>query len=212
MPRVFVPEIYDSGGDVRLGLWKMTDEPSALIAACPELENFRQELMQYKSKARRTEFLSVRALLHDMEGCVPEIMHNDDGKPFLQSGGNISISHTRGYAAVILSESHNVAVDIEYMDERVCRIAGRFLRPDENAGTAFEKLLAWCGKETLYKLHSADKLGFRDMRVGCIMSGAESSSLSGHFFVENLKRKTRVRIDYIATDLFVMTCAVEKNA
>lgn len=211
MPRVFLPEIYGGAEDVRVGLWQIAGSPSSLITACPVLESFRGELEKYKSAARRMEFLAVRALLWNMNGRVPEIMHNKDGKPFLADGCNISISHTHGYAAVILSEKHNVAVDIEYMNERVCRIAGRFLRPDEKADTVLEKLLAWCGKETLYKLHSGDKLAFHDMRVEGIVQGAEVPLSSGHFYVENLKRKIRVRMDYIATEMFVMTCAVEKN-
>ncbi len=46
-------------------------------------------------------------------------------------GYHISISHTLGYVAVILSRDYEVGVDIEYVSDRVNRISSRFLRDDE---------------------------------------------------------------------------------
>ena len=120
MPRVEF-SIPIAGSDCRIGLWKMTESEEELYAGVPELIRYRHVVCNMKSSARRLEFLCVRSLLMDMMGG----MH---GKPYLECGKNISISHTRGYVAVILSDNSDVAIDIEYMDERVCRIADRFLR------------------------------------------------------------------------------------
>ena len=78
---------------------------------------------------------------------------------------HVSISHTVGYVAVILSRDYEVGIDIEYVSERVGRIAARFLRNDENFTDCRQLLTAWCAKETMYKLFSSDHLGYQEMRV-----------------------------------------------
>lgn len=212
MPRLYIPEISDNTDEYVLGLWKMTDSVSSLFSSHPELIACSSSMSELKSEVKRLEYISVRALLLDMKGNLLEIKHNESGKPFLSDGDdNISISHTCGYAAVILSEKYNVAVDIEYISDRICRVADRFLRADERADSVIQKIISWCAKETLYKLHSADKLGFQDMRIVEVETVNGVVPSSGTFYAENLKRSTRVLMSYIVTDMFVITFAVEKS-
>ena len=210
MPRLYLPEISSSPNDYLLGLWEMSDSPSSLLTDYPDLRKCTAGMLDKKSEVKRLEYISVRALLLDIMGYVPDIKHNIDGKPLLLGGENISISHTRGYAAVILSKKYNVAVDIEYISDRVCRIADRFLRDDEDAESTIQKIISWCAKETLYKLHSSEKLRFQDMRIENVKDINDSMSSSGTFYIENLKRSVRILMSYIVTDMFVITYAVEK--
>ena len=207
MPRVEF-SIPIAGSDCRIGLWKMTESEEELYAGVPELIRYRHVVCNMKSSARRLEFLCVRSLLMDMMGGMHEIIHNSDGKPYLECGKNISISHTRGYVAVILSDNSDVAIDIEYMDERVCRIADRFLRDDEKTDETIEKLLSWCAKESLYKLYSQDKLVFHEMKISglCGLSDLDSR----YFYIENLKRRHCVKMFFVANEAFVLTYAIEK--
>ena len=80
-------------------------------------------------------------------------------------GYHISISHTLGYVAVILSRDYEVGVDIEYVSDRVNRISSRFLRDDEVFADTTDKLIAWCAKETMYKLFSSEYLALKDIKV-----------------------------------------------
>lgn len=211
MPRLYIPEISKDGEDYTLGLWKMTDIPSSLIRRFSELRTCAVEMYDRKSEVKRLEYISVRALLLDMKGYLPEISHDENGKPLISDGEHISISHTRGYAAVIVSDKYNVAVDIEFISDRVCRVSNRFLRDDESADSVLMKIVSWCAKETLYKLHSSDRLGFHDMRIGHIKKDNGVIANSGQFYIENLKRQTRVLMSYVVTDMFVITFAVEKS-
>lgn len=113
---------------------------------------------------------------------------------------HISISHTKGYAALILSDAEEVGIDIEYLSDRVERIAPRFIRYDEHAETTLQKLLLWSAKETVYKLFSEDALGFFDMRLLTFADGLMR--------VENIKRKIIVDVCYETTDDYVLTYAV----
>ncbi len=195
---------------VRIGLWKMTETETELCAKDVSLNELAKSLSGIKSQSRRLEVLSVRQLLAEMLGYIPDVQHNEDGKPYLVTKSlamNLSISHTKGYAAVILSEKCNVAIDIEYRSERVCRIADRFLREDERPFTTEGKLLCWCAKETLYKLHSSDKLTFSEMRT-CRLP-QPNGPFRGTFLIENLRRKQKITVYYVITADFVLTYALE---
>lgn len=214
MPRLELPQITCSDTDVhrtdfKLGLWRISEDEEHFFDLCPELMSFSSDLSDMKSTARRLEYLAVRALLHDITGTVPKIFHNVNGKPSIQGIHSISISHTKCYASVILSDKYNVAVDIEYISERVCRITEKFLRMDEHPVDTVGKLLCWCAKETLYKLHSDDKLAFDEMRCFCSSDGTTVGC--GSFHIENLKRGVTLKMNYIVTETYVMTYAIEKS-
>ena len=80
-------------------------------------------------------------------------------------GYHISITHTIGYVAVILSQNYEVGIDIEYFSNRVNRIASRFLRCDEMFTNTLDTLTAWCAKETIYKLFSSEHLALQEIKV-----------------------------------------------
>ncbi len=115
-------------------------------------------------KGRYAEKCGEMQLLTAMIGHETVIGHNTDGKP-LVDGYHISISHTIGYVTIILSRVYEVGIDIEYVSKRVSRIASRFLRPDEPFADIRTQLVAWCAKETAYKLFSAEHLGYQEMKV-----------------------------------------------
>jgi phosphopantetheinyl transferase (holo-ACP synthase) len=114
---------------------------------------------------------------------------------------HISVSHTRGYAALLLSDDCRVGVDIEYRSDRVERIASRFIRPDERAETTDEKLLLWSAKEAVYKLFSEDRLGFFDMRALSIGDGYLTMWVA--------KKRIAVSVCYEFTDDYVLTYVLD---
>ena len=65
-------------------------------------------------RGRQAEKDGVYCVLTEMLGYEPLIEHNEDGKPMIE-GYHISISHTLGYVAVILSRDYELGVDIEYV-------------------------------------------------------------------------------------------------
>lgn len=128
-----------------------------------------------------------------------DFTHNGQGKPLFR-GYHVSISHTKGYAALILSKKSEVAVDIEYMSDRVERIASKFLRKDERADSLNAKLVHWCAKETVFKLFSEENLLFEDMRVKPFDTMADWAC-----DVENLKSGKTARVDFELAMDFVLT-------
>jgi len=209
MALVNIREVYPG---VSLGLWQMDETIAELCNLYPWLTSYLPALgKRYKNEGRKMEFLAVRVLLHEMllmAGCteaqiskIGEIQHNEAGKPLLK-GFHVSVSHTKGFAALIISKSQEVAVDIEYLSDRVERIAPKFLRKDEKAADLDSLLVHWCSKETVYKLFSSENLQFQEMRVKPFDAMADWNCE-----VENLKSKKKVVVDFELTMEFVLTYA-----
>ncbi|MCO6025807.1 4'-phosphopantetheinyl transferase superfamily protein [Prevotella cerevisiae] len=188
------------GPDIFLGLWAIQETEEEFFRMEPELSALRQFCFEhYHSQARRLEFLAVRALVHRL---VPEepltIGHEESGKPTL-SGWSISISHTVGYAAVLLSKKDPVGIDIEYYSNRVEKVASRFLRADEQAPDLSSLLIHWSAKETVYKYDSEEHLRYDEMRV-------HPFSLQDTFcLVDDLKVHRQLKVFFEVHRDFVLT-------
>ena len=207
MAVVNIREVYPG---VSLGLWQMDESPEQLFDLYPHLLPYRSSLDdKYKNDGRKLEFLAIRALMYEMlrvngasKGLLShagDFTHNGQGKPLFR-GYHVSISHTKGYAALILSKKSEVAVDIEYMSDRLERIASKFLRKDERADSLDAKLVHWCAKETVFKLFSEENLLFEDMRVKPFDTMADWAC-----DVENLKSGKTARVDFELAMDFVLT-------
>ena len=207
MAVVNIREVYPG---VSLGLWQMDESPEQLFDLYPHLLPYRSSLDdKYKNDGRKLEFLAIRALMYEMlrvngasKGLLShagDFTHNGQGKPLFR-GYHVSISHTKGYAALIFSKKSEVAVDIEYMSDRVERIASKFLRKDERADSLDSKLVHWCAKETVFKLFSEENLLFEEMRVKPFDTMSDWAC-----DVENLKSGKTARVDFELAMDFVLT-------
>ena len=167
-------------------------------------EEYADACRRFKNDGKRTERMSVRALLVDMNnGTLSVISYNDEGKPMLRDGRYISISHTKGFVAVIISEQHPVGVDVEYYSDRVGKVAKRFVREDEWTEDIDALLVIWSAKETVYKLFSEDNLWFDEMRTAPFHVQTE-----GFVEVENLKKGITVRVFYEINEDYVLTYSI----
>ena len=181
---------------VALGLWRITEQACDLPR--PEVA----DLTAYHG-GRLLEKLVTYALLRQMTGHDDWVIgHESSGKPFLDSL-HISVSHTRGWAALMLSAEHEVAVDIEYVSDRVGRVARRFMREDEDSGSLRSQLICWSAKETTYKFFADDRLAFCDMRMTSLGLAGQ-----GTLVVENLPRERSLPVCYALTADYVLTWAV----
>lgn len=183
-----------------LGIWRIEETVSEMLAMMPSLEKLQHVLDSYSRDARRLEVLSVHALVYIMTGDESLVVgHNEDGHPLLE-GWHVSISHTRGYAAVLLSRQDEVAVDVEYVSNRVAKIADRFIRDDEQDETITRQLVCWCTKEAIYKYFSSQHLALLDIRLRNYELLSE-----GCVFAENMQTGDTVTVNYNVTDSYVMT-------
>ena len=140
------------------GIWKIEESSDTLLSLLQNGEVCLSQLELIRTEQRRREWLASRVLLQELTGGPARIAYRPDGAPFLPDLPlHISISHTKGYAAVLLQERPAAGIDIEYRSGRVSKIRSRFMNPEEEAGIDKEHetehlLLHWCAKETLFKM------------------------------------------------------------
>lgn len=195
--------------DVILGVWAMDEYPNTDFSVVPETE---QVGLLSMCPSRQRERVAVYALLREMTGNVAKpLQHEPSGRPFID-GFNIGISHTKGYAAVILSKYRRVSVDIEYISDRVVGIASRFLCNDELISMGIDEydkcsynakrlLLAWCAKETVYKFYSDERLTFGNMVVSGLLDIGDRSA----FYCKNALNDQVLQILFDYNDKFAIT-------
>ena len=174
-----------------------------MLAICGKPHGARQSKgLQDQSKGSQDQSKASQGL---PVADVPMIGHAASGQPLLR-GYHVGVTHTKGYAALMLSKSCDVACDIEHFSDRVERIKSKFLRKDEKADDLDSLLVHWCGKETVYKLFPEDNLQFSQMRVGPFSTMSDWACE-----VENMKRGEKVRVDFELTMQFVLTYAFRKR-
>lgn len=149
----------------------MDESWDELRALLPDPALWQQAMQRFAAPHRRAEWLSVRVLLYHLLKEEKEICYLPSGKPRLADDSyHISISHTRGYVAVILGHTP-VGIDIEQYGTRVRRVAGRFMRSDEQAlpyrgDDTWSLLLHWSAKEVMFKCLDAVEVDFcRDLQI-----------------------------------------------
>ena len=148
-------------------IWKITEPFNDLkegVSLKPENET---RVLGMKSEIHQRGFLSVRCLLKEFGYVDSDLFYDDNGKPHLNDGKYISITHSFIFSAVIVSDEP-VGIDIEKQREKIAVIAHKFLEYEydylnENDINYIKKLtVLWCIKESLYKLYATPGLSFKN--------------------------------------------------
>ncbi len=151
-----------------VGIWQMDETPEELWSMLDYHADYVSFISQIRTEHRKKEWLAVRVLLKELLGEETLIAYSPNGAPYLPDKDvNISISHTKGYVAVILSDVAPVGIDIEYRNDRILKIKRKFINPDEEdsidkKNEAAHLLIYWCAKEALFKMIGKEGVDFRD--------------------------------------------------
>lgn len=217
MPLLYIERIDEY---TQLGTWQF-DACTHIEDVCPpDVYNQTRTMCNNRQK----ETAAVYALLNEMLGRGGWIIdHEDSGRPILRhSDMEISISHTKNYASIILSKRNRVAVDIEYISDRICKIEDKFMRGDEqayshklmqqiaitkksNTNKACILLLFWCAKETMYKYYSDEHLALQDIKIEQITSNGIDN---GNIICQNTLSGETKTLVYKVNDCTVLTYLV----
>ena len=163
---------YKTNG-IQWAVWKMEESLDTLFSLLPDARRVscEQEMQRFTSDRRKLEWLSVRVLLYSMLQEDKEIGYSSEGKPHLTDNSSfISISHTKGYVAVILSSVAPVGIDIEQYAQRVHKVSDRYIRSDEQTepyqgDMTWGLLLHWSAKEAVFKRMENADADLRKLRL-----------------------------------------------
>lgn len=187
-----------------LGIWRLEESQDELLALLDNRE-WSDDIISIKSESRRLEKLAVRVLLKELAGLEKDICYLETGKPYFKDGSyNISISHTKGYAAVILSKKYPVGVDIEQLSDRVIRVKSKYISDKEYIDRdkdVVHLLLHWSAKEAIYKLLDIPGIELKEE----VIIGRFKPEEEGVFTADILKTNQKVEVCYCVTPDFVLT-------
>ena len=152
--------------EAELIIWRMDETLEELLEMSQH--HYDHEIENISNDVRKKERIISRFLLETLVGKKVEVKYADSGKPFCD-GMHFSISHTKNFVAVIVSNKP-VGVDIEYKSDRIFRITEKFMHPDElkTLSECSEKqkfaLICWCAKETVFKIIEENGVDFAEMK------------------------------------------------
>ena len=135
---------------------------------------FFEKNISYRSDAthlqRKIEQMSARMALCQLDPYFPfeKVLKQPGKKPRLDAGiPDFSLTHTRKFAAAILSSTASVGIDIEKIDPRVLKVESRFLGHEEYKllPQHLEQRISWLTlfwsiKETVFKCFGQSAVDF----------------------------------------------------
>ncbi|WP_458628520.1 4'-phosphopantetheinyl transferase family protein [Winogradskyella sp. PC D3.3] len=148
-------------------IWKIEESYDALIQSLDLKPQSLQRVLGMKSELHQRGFLSVRHLLHEFGYTDQDLYYDENGKPHLNDGKHISITHSFTFSGVIVSDNE-VGIDIEKQREKIGVIAHKFVDYEYNylkpTDEDYIKRLTviWGIKESLYKLFATPGMLFKD--------------------------------------------------
>ena len=184
--------------DTEFALWRIEETADDLYKQL-QLDDTEKAYTKQLSKSKRyLHWLGTRVLLRKMLRTDEYIDCKVDvhGKPYLVSlPYHISLSHSFDYAAVMISKTSPVGIDIEQVKAKVERIAHKFLNEDElsfiNDKRKIEQLyVCWCAKEAVYKCYGQKEVSFADN------ISLKPFEFEGHGWLDAKLQKGNVNIDY----------------
>lgn len=196
-----MPAVKDlKTADYRLLVWKIEEDYSFFANQIILNYSESQELSYMVNEYRKLEWLATRFVQRQV--IKDTILKDEYGKPSLErKGGYISIAHCRNFAAVIYSKEAKVGLDIEPINEKVLKIANKFLSEEEQTLLEGEMsvtnyIAAWCVKEAVYKWFGKKNLSFKqNIRIESL--SVENQKALVAFSKEDMHENLALSIDTI---------------
>lgn len=194
------------------GIWKIDETWEELLQQSERPDEYLIALEGFTSENRKTEWLAVRLLLKYLLHHEAIIAYHENGVPYLPDYPyHISISHTKGYAAVLLDKVNPAGIDIEYRSDRVLRIKSRFMNEAESGALGDlhieQWLVCWSAKETVFKMMRQKAADLReDIHILSFLPNDVAADEGFLLLKEMMTPASAVyRVQYMITPDFVMT-------
>ncbi|MDV6169011.1 4'-phosphopantetheinyl transferase superfamily protein [Flavobacterium sp. DG1-102-2] len=153
--------------DTRLLIWKNTESLEEFFEQVKLKDTCSARIDGMKSELHKKGFLGVRMLLQEIGYTDFDLFYDNDGKPHLTDGMNISITHSYAFSAIIISKN-DIGIDMELQREKVITIADKFIEPEfayldptQLSDYMHKLIVIWGVKEAVYKMISRAGLSFK---------------------------------------------------
>ena len=195
-------------------VWKITEPLGELLEKVVLKEKTQLRLNGMKSEIHQRAFLSVRMLIQEI-GITDFDLHYDAfGKPYLNCGRHISITHSHHFAAIIISDE-TVGIDMELQREKIIRIADKFVDSEfkylnsEPIEEYIQKLtVIWGAKEAIFKIRNEKGISFKN-HIQVSPFSLDEKQTHATLLFENLEME--FEIHYLEVENFTLVYAFEKR-
>lgn len=200
--------------DTQVYVWKIIEDYDTLFKETPLRDVSLTRLEKMLSKTHQFGFLSVRHLLKAAGYSDFDLFYDENGKPNLKDGKHISITHSFGFSAIIVS-NENVGIDLEMNREKIVRIADKFIDSEFSYLDKLNKYIEhlsviWGAKEALYKMCNSRSLSFKqDMHVHPF--DLNSEIVTAHIDSEKLNFNQNFRLHFESFENYILVYALENN-
>lgn len=147
-------------------VWKITESFDELFHTVALKDVSLARLERMKSESHQKGFLSVRKLLMEAGYTDNDLYYDEFGKPHLEDGKHISISHSHEFSVLVLSDV-NIGADLEILKDKTLKLAPRYMDVShlENISEADQLKKAtviWGVKESVFKIKNEIGISFKD--------------------------------------------------
>jgi phosphopantetheinyl transferase len=205
-------KIKDLNATSRLWVWEITETFEELFQSVALKDVSLARVDNMKSKSHQKGFLSVRRLLMKAGYTDFDLYYDEFGKPHLNDGKHISISHSHGFSMIALSDEI-IGIDLEQLKEKTLKIAPRFMDVTHLENLSHEEqikkaTIVWGIKEGVFKIKNEKGISFPDHIF------EHNFDLTNKKCIAELRFNNRVEYFDILFDFienYVVVCAFEKK-
>ena len=197
-----------------MAIWSIT-EPVSFFETDVKLS------VDIQNEERKIQHLAVRLLFKLMmpEADLNNMVMADNGKPYLKGVPfHFSFSHCKGYAAVAVSDTDPIGIDIEIIHPRILKVAHKFLNESEKnlivtlpeEKQLYQMAFFWAAKEAMYKQYENLGIDFaKDFNV-LQLANEQSGIIPAQILHKGLNQI--VYLDYhFGEDYVCVTCFTDSN-
>ncbi|MCA0932850.1 4'-phosphopantetheinyl transferase superfamily protein [Lutimonas saemankumensis] len=201
----------NSEGGTAIYVWKIEESLAELKDGLQLTENSINRIKGMKSELHQKGFLSVRNLLVLAGYEDANLRYNEYGKPLLNNGKHISITHSFEFAAILISD-REAGVDIEKNREKIVKIQHRFVNTEVDSlsdeDLVKQLTVIWGAKESMYKTYPYGGLSFHD-HIGINPFLFADGRSSGRVIFGNWKKEYEIKFEFFREG-FTLVYAIEK--
>ncbi len=147
---------------VNIYIWEITETTRELLdlTAFPD----RANIDKLRNVDHIKQTLAKNIIFNKLE-LLPHLYKDSNGKPFLNNGLHISISHSGKWVAISVAK-FPIGIDVERPRKKLLKIASKFLNPSDTGVLKLksykELLWYWTAKESIYKLMGQPGLSLKN--------------------------------------------------
>jgi len=170
------------------GLWKIEEDEDALLHELKPKKTEEKQIKYFNNIHRKKQNIAARLLLNNLAKQKVFLNYEQNGAPVCSFFKFISISHSKNYSMVIVSNSI-VGVDIQYIKPNIIELSKKFISSKEKH--QFKKDITqlhfvWCAKEAIYKTLKQGSVSFKD-----------------NIYIEDVKHKSTTKGYYINNKSYI---------